>query len=365
MAAPLLTDAQLRRRRKVQSDIGRTTATLGLVGAGLGATALALKKKPGMFKSIPKLKNATHEGVSEKALLTSLGAGGLGGVGGFNQAKIYRDEARRRQGTVSKMFDAPYMGEIGKAWTPVSSTYDPEAQRRRRSEKYPGIAAGISGGLAGGAVGSGVHAGFTHVAAGRVGRQGREKAEAHAAGMKNPANKERSPKYRALREAAEGAETKLHAEGKARGRTAAVLGGGAVLAGAAAPLLARRHKSKSWQPYSKRHPDAHQSYSGAYGVMPPHRLKSLRKQRGRLKKKEPEVAKGLGPNYDVPYFSEVGKAIHIKPENEGKFTASAKKAGKGIQAHAHAVVNSSKSSELQRKRAQFAINAKKWHHGSH
>lgn len=52
--------------------------------------------------------------------------------------------------------------------------------------------------------------------------------------------------------------------------------------------------------------------------------------------------------------------IRIKPENVGKFTASAKAAGRGVQAHARAVVSNPRSSEVQRKRAQFAINAKKW-----
>lgn len=52
--------------------------------------------------------------------------------------------------------------------------------------------------------------------------------------------------------------------------------------------------------------------------------------------------------------------INIKPENKGKFTASAKAAGEGVQEHAKKVVNNPESSEVQRRRAQFAINAKKW-----
>lgn len=54
--------------------------------------------------------------------------------------------------------------------------------------------------------------------------------------------------------------------------------------------------------------------------------------------------------------------ININPANKGKFTASAKRAGEGVQQYAHEVVNNPKSSEVQRKRAQFAINAKKFHH---
>lgn len=54
--------------------------------------------------------------------------------------------------------------------------------------------------------------------------------------------------------------------------------------------------------------------------------------------------------------------IHIKAKNKGKFTASAKKAGKGVQEYAHEVMSSSSASPTQKKRANFAIQAKKWHH---
>ena len=57
-----------------------------------------------------------------------------------------------------------------------------------------------------------------------------------------------------------------------------------------------------------------------------------------------------------------GGPIKIKEENKGKFTRSAKQAGKSVQEHARDVVNNPNSTELQRKRAQFAINAKKFKH---
>lgn len=57
-----------------------------------------------------------------------------------------------------------------------------------------------------------------------------------------------------------------------------------------------------------------------------------------------------------------GGSLHIKKENRGKFTASAKRAGKSVQEHAKDVVNNPNSTELQRKRAQFALNAKKFKH---
>jgi len=57
-----------------------------------------------------------------------------------------------------------------------------------------------------------------------------------------------------------------------------------------------------------------------------------------------------------------GSKIHIKEKNRGKFTKSAKAAGEGVQEHAHKVLNDPNATTLQKKRAQFAINAKKWAH---
>ena len=58
-----------------------------------------------------------------------------------------------------------------------------------------------------------------------------------------------------------------------------------------------------------------------------------------------------------------GGSIKIKEENKGKFTKSAKAAGEGgVQEHAHKVMNNPNTTPLQKKRANFAIQAKKWHH---
>jgi hypothetical protein len=54
-----------------------------------------------------------------------------------------------------------------------------------------------------------------------------------------------------------------------------------------------------------------------------------------------------------------GGGIHIKKENRGKFTKSAKSAGESVQEHAHKVMNNPNATALQRKRANFAIQAKK------
>ena len=59
-------------------------------------------------------------------------------------------------------------------------------------------------------------------------------------------------------------------------------------------------------------------------------------------------------------FAKTG--IHIKEENRGKFTASAKAAGESVQEHAHNVVKDPNATTLQKRRAQFAINATKFKH---
>ena len=53
--------------------------------------------------------------------------------------------------------------------------------------------------------------------------------------------------------------------------------------------------------------------------------------------------------------------IHINPANKGKFTASANRAGMGVQEFArHVLANKEDYSATQIKRANFARNAAKW-----
>lgn len=60
---------------------------------------------------------------------------------------------------------------------------------------------------------------------------------------------------------------------------------------------------------------------------------------------------------------EIGKSgIYIKKKNRGKFTESAKRAGKSVQEHAKDVLNDPNATPLQKKRANFARNAKKFKH---
>lgn len=58
-----------------------------------------------------------------------------------------------------------------------------------------------------------------------------------------------------------------------------------------------------------------------------------------------------------------GGGIHINPKNKGKFTASAKRAGMGVQEFAHHVLaNKEKYSTTQIRRANFARNSKRFKH---
>ncbi len=56
-------------------------------------------------------------------------------------------------------------------------------------------------------------------------------------------------------------------------------------------------------------------------------------------------------------------SIHIKPENKGKFTKDAKEHGESVQERAREVLKpGSKATPLEKKRANFARNAKKFKH---
>lgn len=62
--------------------------------------------------------------------------------------------------------------------------------------------------------------------------------------------------------------------------------------------------------------------------------------------------KNLEKLKEILYFKKGG--IHIKPENRGKFTATKKRTGKTTEELAHS------KNPLTRKRAIFALNARKW-----
>ena len=61
-------------------------------------------------------------------------------------------------------------------------------------------------------------------------------------------------------------------------------------------------------------------------------------------------------------FLKSGNKIKIKEKNKGKFTTAAKTAGHSVQEYAKVVLNDPNATSLQKKRANFARNAKKWKH---
>lgn len=69
-----------------------------------------------------------------------------------------------------------------------------------------------------------------------------------------------------------------------------------------------------------------------------------------------------GEMMNIIDFLKKGSGIHIKEKNRGKFTKSAKEAGQTVQEHARSVLNNPNATPLQKKRANFARNAAKWHH---
>ena len=70
----------------------------------------------------------------------------------------------------------------------------------------------------------------------------------------------------------------------------------------------------------------------------------------------------LEKNRFIP-IAKKGYNINIKPENKGKLTAKAKRAGMGVQAFARKVLaNKENYNQSTEKQSQFAVNAKKFKH---
>jgi hypothetical protein len=238
-----MTETELRHRRRVQGKIGRTTSTLGLAGVGLAGAGALAAHKPGALRAIrkvPKLGKTTSQGLKDAAFYTGITSGGIGGVGGFNQAAIYSAESKRRKATtVSKSdgIESGYFGDEGhqgvveKAWSPVNSRFDSEESRGKRASAYQG--AGLVGAGAGAA-----YAGHQGTKLYHSAKKLKPK-EVFEPGVAPPGGKYRAIKVGALKEA-----------GKHGGKAAA---GAAVAAGGVglAHHISRKKKS-SWQPYAKR-----------------------------------------------------------------------------------------------------------------
>lgn len=97
-----MSDAEIQRRKKLQGKVAVTTSTLGL-----GALALkgggALAPKASRFTKVNPAKLAHWGGKMDRAATnTSIAAGGVGGLGGYNFAAYTKAEARKKQETLAK-----------------------------------------------------------------------------------------------------------------------------------------------------------------------------------------------------------------------------------------------------------------------
>lgn len=299
--ARVMSDTELRHRKKLQGTISQTTGALGLTA--LGGTMLATRRggaaTKAAFKAVGRSRPAALKPGKLRAHTAPILAtsAGLGGLGSFNFAAYTNAESKKRKTMApiqkSQPLEMGYYGEEGhpvemkpvvvpieKAWAPAASNFDSENSRKKRADVYQ------AGALAG--AGAGGTYSLQH-------------------GLK------------AFKAARKVKPTTTVGQLKPLGRHAgkAVLGAGAVAAGVGAATAIGRKKQSGWQPYSKR---------------------------------------------DTTNPFQVKKSINIKPENKGKFTAMANKAGKSVQEEATSILNSSKSTPLQRKRANFARNARKWNH---
>jgi|SRR5262245_6448818 len=151
-AKRIMSDTEIRRRKKLQGHISQTTGTLGL--ASLGAFAAA--KVPGtkIANKTPKLRRVMNRIPTKKAETAALGlstaSGGIGGAGAYNFAAYTGAESRKRKQAMP----------VTKAWQPSASKFDSENSRRRRSVGYE-VGAGAAAAGTGGAAVRNLHQGIS------------------------------------------------------------------------------------------------------------------------------------------------------------------------------------------------------------
>lgn len=122
MASRIMSDAEIRRRKKLQGRISQTTGTLGLTSLAAYGTS----KIPGakFMAKTPKLRRIASSIDTKKAkdiaLGTSTAGAGIGGAGSYNFAAYTNAESRKRKpamSTVKKSHEVPFVGEEGTAAT--------------------------------------------------------------------------------------------------------------------------------------------------------------------------------------------------------------------------------------------------------
>lgn len=167
-----ITDEELRTRKKIQGKIGRTTSTMGLTGVAMLGTSLAMKRSPRFATKVAttpglrRLGNADQ--IREKAQNLGLVAGGIGGIGGFNQARIYTEESKHKRLSKALSMESehdmePVYGEFSK------KAFDTEEKKRGTAYGAVGGILGAPGAAAGSALAAPSGAKLQGAAAGAVG----------------------------------------------------------------------------------------------------------------------------------------------------------------------------------------------------
>lgn len=160
-AGRVMSDAEIRHRKKVQGHISQATGALGL--AALGGTLAAsnpgrraLRKIPGLASRVrpprPPEPNPDRIGGATTPVLAT--SAGLGGIGSFNFASYTGAESKKRGQQVKKSYESLEMGYFGeeghpvvlpeivvpieKAWSPSASNFNSERSRGKRNEAYAG-----------------------------------------------------------------------------------------------------------------------------------------------------------------------------------------------------------------------------------
>jgi hypothetical protein len=130
-----MSDAEIKRRKKIQGKVSQTTGALGLTS--LGAFAAGRAGGTGKIatraqKAIPAFKRINPKKADSIALGTSTTAGGIGGLGAFNFASYTNAEGRKKK-PVAKS-DTPYVGEEG-----IAKRYETELEEIEKAGEWKTI----------------------------------------------------------------------------------------------------------------------------------------------------------------------------------------------------------------------------------
>lgn len=249
----LMSDAEIRRRKKVQGHVSQATGALGLTALGgtLAASPAgrnALRKIPKLQEKVaaPKKKDPDRDRIKAATVPVLATSAGLGGASSFNFAAYTGAESRKRP--------------VRKNWSATAGSYSPERNRRRRNDAYPGLAAGASGGAAAaagiktsqgmrlkaqapGATAAGNRAGKAASRVEAVGNKAKQQKKAYAPTLAG------AKKLQAKSEGLHDTARKLTEAGNKKFKTAGKLGAAGAGLAAGSMALERKRKSESWNVY--------------------------------------------------------------------------------------------------------------------